>query len=169
MSDPDISIDPLITEAAKKAAITWVAVSGGPAKALWCTWLEDAICVVCGPGEQSDPGLAGAEECQVTLRGDHNGRIVTFTAAVVAVEPDSSDWDPVATGLAAKRLNATGGDTVARWATGNALYRLVPTAAKPQSGSGLPDGSLAAPVEPSSAARPTRKPFRLHRVKKRAS
>ncbi|MGH8876006.1 MAG: hypothetical protein ACRD0P_01470, partial [Stackebrandtia sp.] len=121
--------------------------------------------VVCGPGEQDDPGLSGASTCEVTLRGDHLGRIVDFRASVSRVAPGGEDWDEIATALAAKRLNSAGDDTVGRWARECALYRLTPGLVPPRSGTGLPSGDLAAVPIPSKAARPTRKPFRLHKVK----
>ncbi|MFD0788068.1 hypothetical protein ACFQZ8_29510, partial [Micromonospora azadirachtae] len=51
---------PLVDEVIKKAAVVWVSVSGGLARALWCAPLEGALLVISGPGEQSAPGLAGA-------------------------------------------------------------------------------------------------------------
>ncbi|MGH8792861.1 MAG: hypothetical protein ACRDXX_09470, partial [Stackebrandtia sp.] len=122
---------------------------------------------VCGPGEQPDPGLAGAQECRVALRGDHGGRIVGFVASVSPVDPATARWEEVAATLAGKRLNAPPGDTAARWATECVVYRLAPRDAAPESGASLPSTSLAAPPVPSEATRVPRKPFRLHRVKKR--
>ncbi|ADD40424.1 hypothetical protein [Stackebrandtia nassauensis] len=165
---PNPAPHPLTTEAAKKAQIAWIGVGSAPAACLWCLWIDDALHLVCGPGEQPDPGLDTADECHVTLRGDHNGRIVDFTATVARLDPADDSWSETATALAAKRLNATDGDTVERWRTECALYRLAPKPDEaPLSGAALPSASLAATVVPSPAARPTRKPFRLHRVKRR--
>lgn len=162
----EVAVPPHITEAAKKAQIAWVAIGAKPAACLWCLWHDDAIHLVCGPGEQDDPGLAEASECRVTLRGDHNGRIVDFTALVARVAPDTPSWDDTAAALAAKRLNATDGDTAQRWVRDCAIYRLTPEPdAEPTTGAALPSDDLAATVVDSSAARPTRKPFRLHKVK----
>ncbi|MFY1700294.1 MULTISPECIES: hypothetical protein [Micromonospora] len=153
----------------KKAAMAWVSVADGPARALWCVPLEAALFVVSGPGEQSAPGLAEAEQAQVTLRGDHGGRIVTWPARVQRVHPDTEAWENAAPLVAAKRLNAPGAaaDLVRRWADeGCALVRLVP-AGEPVSGDGLPAGSLAEPPRPAPVLRATRRPFRLHRVRRR--
>jgi hypothetical protein len=161
------AIDPLVAEAVKKAAIAWLDLGRGPARALWCTWSQDALYVVCGTGEQADPGLSEVDSCVVTLRGDHLGRIVDVSAQVSRIRPDTPDWEPATTALSAKRLNASGAGTVDRWAGECAVYRLTPVAGPARHGDQLPSDSLAAVPVPSDAARPTRKPFRLHRVKRR--
>ncbi|QGN45587.1 hypothetical protein ACN26Y_04485 [Micromonospora sp. WMMD558] len=169
MTDAERTTTPLVDEATKKAAVAWVAVPGGPALALWCFPLEGALLVVSGPGEQSAPGLADATHAQVTLRGDHGGRIVTWTADVSRVAPGSEDWETVAPLVAAKRLNAPGptADLVARWAAdGCALNRLTP-AGEPLAGAALPADSLAEVPREAPVVRATRKPFRLHRVRRR--
>lgn len=160
---------PLVDEATKKAAVAWVRVPGGPALALWCVPLDGALLVVSGPGEQTAPGLAGATEAEVTLRGDHGGRIVTWPARVTRIAPGGAEWATAAPLVAAKRLNASGSaaELVERWAaTGCALSRLEP-AGTPLAGTDLPDGSLAEPPRESPATRPARRPFRLHRVRRR--
>ncbi|MFJ6199735.1 hypothetical protein [Micromonospora sp. NPDC092111] len=153
----------------KKAAVAWVSVGDGPATALWCVPLEGALFVVSGPGEQSAPGLAEATGARVTLRGDHGGRIVTWPARVTRVTPGTPAWETSAPLVAAKRLNASGptADLVARWAAdGCALTRLVPDGT-PAAGAELPDGSLAEVPRDAPVVRTTRKPFRLHRVRRR--
>ncbi|MFC0528251.1 hypothetical protein [Phytohabitans kaempferiae] len=155
--------DPLVTEAMKKAAVAWVSVGDGPALALWCLPIDDALYVVSGPGEQSAPGLADAGAARVSLRGDHGGRIVTWPAEVTRVDPGSEEWATVAPQLAAKRLNAPGSATALaeRWAAECAVNRLAP-AGEPEARS---DGSEATPPRESPAARPAKRPFRLHRVR----
>jgi hypothetical protein len=160
---------PLVDEAMKKAAVCWVSVGGGPAYALWCLSLDGALMVVTGPGEQSAPGLADADAAEVTMRGDHGGRIVTWPARVTRLRPGTEEWETAAPLVAAKRLNAPGpaADLVARWAAEDcALNRLAPAGA-PVSGTGLPAGSLAEQPRPTPAVRATRKPFRLHKVRRR--
>ncbi|MFI9526418.1 MULTISPECIES: hypothetical protein [Micromonospora] len=153
----------------KKAAVAWVNVPGGPAYAVWCLPLEGALFVVSGPGEQRAPGLADADRAEVTLRGDHGGRIVTWPARVTRVRPGTDAWETAAPLVAAKRLNAPGptADLVARWAAeGCALSRLSPEG-EPVAGDALPDGSLAEPPRDAPPVRATRRPFRLHRVRRR--
>ena len=154
----------LIEEAAKKAAVAWLSVAGGPDYLVWTVWLGGAFFVVSGPGEQAAPGLAGAERVQVTLRGDHGGRVVTFPATVSTVDSADAAWAEFVPQLAAKRLNGAGsGEQLAqRWAGANAVSRLEPVAeVEPR-----PDGSLAAPPRPTAATRLPKRPFRLHRVRK---
>jgi hypothetical protein len=169
VTDAERTSTPLVDEAMKKAAVAWVSVPGGPALALWCLPLEGALFVVSGPGEQSAPGLADATEAQVTLRGDHGGRIVTWPARVSRLAPGTEHWETTAPLVAAKRLNAPGptAELVARWAAdGCAVNRLEP-AGEPLAGAGLPADSLAEVPRETPAVRATRKPFRLHRVRRR--
>lgn len=160
---------PLVVEAMKKAPIAWVATEGEPARALWCLAVDDSLYVVTGPDEQQAPGLADVTEARVTLRGDHGGRIVTWAAAVTRVRPGTEPWDEVAPQLAGKRLNASGdaASVVARWAETCTITKLTPAGDPIEAGSSLPDGSLAEPSRESPARRPTRRPFRLHRVRRR--
>ncbi|GAB3144244.1 hypothetical protein GCM10027290_22140 [Micromonospora sonneratiae] len=161
---------PLVEEAMKKAAVAWVAVGDSPALALWCVPIDGALHIVSGPGEQSAPGLAETSTAAVTLRGDHGGQIVTWSAAVTRVMPDSEQWATVAPQVATKRLNSpsNAADLVERWAAECVLSRLAPAGPPLAAGGSLPDGSLAAPPRETPATRPTRKPFRLHRVRRRA-
>lgn len=155
--------DPLVAEALKKAAVAWVSVDDGPALALWCLPIDDALYIVSGPGEQAAPGLAYADEARVSLRGDHGGRIVTWPAEVTRVDPRSEEWTTVVPQLATKRLNAPGSATALaeRWAAECTVNRLAPAGEPEDQG----DASGAAPPRESPAARPAKRPFRLHRVR----
>lgn len=155
-------VHPLIEEAAKKSAVAWL-----DGRAAWCAWFDDALYVVSGPGEQDLGELAAPVE--VTLRGDHGGRIVSWPAAAVRVEPGGAEWERVASQLAGKRLNASGGaaELVARWAAQCVVYALRPVDAPVRAGADLPAGSLAEEPRPTPATRPARRPFRLHRVRRR--
>lgn len=178
---PTAEVPPLVAEAMKKAAVAWVAVgatdavdatgvvSAGGAVALWCVPLDGALYVISGPGEQTAPGLAEATTARVTLRGDHGGRIVTWPAEVTRVTPGSDAWAAVAAQVAAKRLNSVepAAELTERWASECVLSRLAPAGAPLAAGVTLPADSLAAPPRPTPAARQTRKPFRLHRVRRR--
>jgi hypothetical protein len=169
MSNDGGVIHPLVEEAVKKAAIAWVSVPGGAAgRAVWCLWIDSALYVVTGPGEQVVPGLYTATEALVTLRGDHGGRIVTWPAAVRQVEPGGEEWSGVVPQLAGKRLNAAGtADELAeRWAEECVVVALTPAGEPVEAGTTLPDDSQAAPPRPSIAANPVRRPFHLHRVRR---
>ncbi|MEV6298057.1 hypothetical protein AB0M02_01475 [Actinoplanes sp. NPDC051861] len=160
----------VLEEAIKKAAIAWVSVGDGPAYGLWCMPVENSLAVVSGPGEQFAPGLAQAERAVMRLRGDHGGLIVQADAVVSRVLPGSPEWDEIAPQLATKRLNASGtaDDLVTRWVeTGCALVRLTPADDSAIGSPDLPAESAAAPPRDTPARVETRRPFRLHRVRKR--
>jgi hypothetical protein len=159
----------LVEEAVKKASLAWISVGGAAARGLWCMPLEGSLIVVSGPGEQSVPGLAGADRATVRLRGDTGGLIVVWEATVARLTPGSDEWETVAPQLANKRLNASGtaDELVARWAaTDCAVVRLTPADDKSVASPDLPDDSQAAPPRETPARIEVRKPFRLHRVRR---
>jgi len=160
---------PLVDEATKKAAVAWLTIPGGATGvAVWCLRIEDSLYVVSGPGEQPAPGLASAEACAVSVRGEHGGRIVSWPVTVARVWPQSEEWAAVATQLAGKRLNASGTneETVARWAESCVVSRLTPAGDPTEAGPTLSGDSGAAPPRPTPAAQRTAKPLRLHRVRR---
>jgi hypothetical protein len=160
---------PLIEEAIKKAAVIWLSAGGTPAVGLWCVPLDGSLFIVSGPGEQTAPALADTATAVVTMRGDHGGHIVTWTATVTRVEPGTEEWTTTAPLVAAKRLNASGSteEVVDRWARECVLHRLTPSGPPTEAGEALPQDAQAAEPRATPAARPTRKPFRLHRVRRR--
>ena len=159
---------PLVEEVMKKVAVAWLTVESQPAYAVWCLAVDGGVYVVSGPGEQAAPGLATASEATVTARGDHGGRIITWPVTVARVMPDTEEWETVTPQLAAKRLNAPANAeaTIARWAAGCAVSRLAPAGDPTEIGGTLPDESGATAVRETPAASRTRKPFRLHRVRR---
>lgn len=160
----------VLEEAIKKASIAWVSVDGGPAYGLWCMPVEGSLAVVSGPGEQFAPGLAQAGRASVRLRGDHGGAIVQAEAAVARVLPGSPEWDEIAPQLANKRLNASGTaeDLMTRWVEdGCVVVRLTPLTESAVGAADLPAESASEPPRETPARVETRRPFRLHRVRKR--
>jgi hypothetical protein len=160
----------VLDEAIKKAALAWVSVGDGPALGLWCMPLDGSLILVCGPGEQHAPELAEAARATVRLRGDTGGLIVVAEVAVARLTPGTDEWTEVAPQLAGKRLNASGtaDEVVARWATtGSAVLRLTPDQEDPVTAPDLPAGSAAAPPRDTPARIDVRRPFRLHRVRRR--
>jgi hypothetical protein len=160
---------PLVAEAMKKAAIVWLAVGGAPAYPVWCLGLDDALYVVTGADEQPTPGVDVGTTVEVSARGDHGGRIVSWAASAHRILPDSEEWATVAPQLAAKRLNAPGTSEalVARWAEHGAIYRLAPVGDEAATGASSDAPSGAAPPPPTPASRRTAVPFHLHKVKRR--
>jgi len=156
-------MDALVEEAAKKAAVAWIAVGGRPPALAWCAWLGGSLLVVTGEGEQAIPGLAESGSAEVSLRGDHGGRIVTFPAEVGRIAPADEDWAELVPQLAGKRLNGAGGaeDLARAWSERCVVNRLTP-AGDPAD---LPADAQAAPPRPTEATRIPRRPFRLHKVR----
>ena len=160
----------VLEEAMKKAALAWISVGDGPALGLWCMPLDGALIVVSGEGEQYAPGLAGATRAEVRLRGDNGGLIVVSEMAVARILPGSEDWDTVAPQLAGKRLNASGSadEVVARWvSSGAVVVRLTPDQQTPIVAPDLPSGTGAEPLRDTPAVVEVRKPFKLHKVRRR--
>src|SRR6476646_4034994 len=81
--------DPLIEEAAKKAAIAWVAVDGGLDYAVWCLPLDTGLLVVSCPGERDLPRVETVSAVNGSLRGDQGGGIVQYPVTVQRVRPES--------------------------------------------------------------------------------
>jgi hypothetical protein len=159
---------PLVDEVMKKVAVAWLTVDDRPAYGVWCLAVEGALYVVSGTGEQPAPGLATASLAAVTARGDHGGRIVTWPVTVTRVLPKTDEWDTVTPLLAAKRLNSpkNAEATIARWATECAVSRLAPSGDPVEVGDTLPADSGATTPRETPATRRTRRPFRLHRVRR---
>jgi hypothetical protein len=146
----------LVEEATKKSGLVWVNGPGVPARALWHVWHEGAACLVGdGPGEQPLPGLTDGGSAEVTVRSkDKGGRLVSWSAEVVELAPDSEAWQATVAELKGKRLNAPDGEAMPeRWGRECRVLRLVPTG----SVAPLPDGDLAQPPLPSPAT--TRQPI----------
>jgi hypothetical protein len=160
----------VLDEALKKAALAWVSVGDGPALGLWCMPLEGSLIVVTGPGEQYAPDLPGAQRATVRLRGDNGGLIVVAEMTVARILPGSDDWETVAPQLAMKRLNATGSadEVVARWVETNCtVVRLTPVEDATVTAPDLPSSSQAAEPRETPARVKARRPFRLHKVRRR--
>src|SRR4051812_13308106 len=104
----------LIEEATKKSGLVWV-----NGQAVWHAWVDGALCLVCGPGEQPPPaGLADGGGASVSVRSkDKGGRLVTWPAAVALLAPDGAAWAAATAELRTKRLNSPDGEGItARWA-----------------------------------------------------
>ena len=158
----------VLDEALKKAALAWVTVGDLPAVGVWCMPLDGSLVVVTGPGEQFAPGLAEASRATVHLRGDTGGLIVIAEMTVSRLTPGTEEWTATAPQLAQKRLNASGTaeQVVTRWAeTGCAVVRLTPSD-QDTTAPDLPSDSGAAAPRETPARNETRRPYRLHRVRR---
>ena len=140
----------LVEEATAKAGLIWITVPGGRPRAAWHHWHGGATHVVTGGVEQPLPGLADAAVCEVTVPSkDTGGRLVTWTASVSRVQPDSELWLQVVPPMHAKRLNPADGDQQPlRWAADCTVLRLEPSGQITAAPGSLPqDAGAAAPVQ----------------------
>jgi hypothetical protein len=155
---PGPDAHPLVAEVMKKAPLVWVELLGMPAAPAWCVWIDGALYIVSGPGEQPVPGLADASRASVVVRSaDTLARIVRWPAAVRRVQPGTEEWDAAVPTLLGKRLNLAGAEDAAkRWAAECVVNRLEPAADPDQAGASLPaTGHRAAPPATPAATRTT--------------
>jgi hypothetical protein len=149
---------PLVAEVMKKAPLVWLEIAGHGASPAWCLWIDGALYIVSGPGEQPVPGLADSTRVDVVVRSaDTLARIVRWPAAVSQVQPGTEEWEASAAALLAKRLNVPDAErAVARWASTCAISRLEPAGDPDELGSTLPaTGHRAAPPTTPAATRTT--------------
>ncbi|SEN52522.1 hypothetical protein SAMN05216267_1006120 [Actinacidiphila rubida] len=143
----------LVEEATKKSGLVWV-----NGQALWHAWVDGAMVVVGGPGEQPLPGLRDGGAAEVTVRSkDKGGRLVSWPARAGLLEPGGEPWRVAVAELKGKRLNSPDGEAITdRWARECTVFRLVPDGPPGEHPGAMPDGSGAATPPPSAAV--TRRP-----------
>lgn len=158
---PELLDHALVEEAAKKSGLLWVrgcdGDAGGPAVGLWHVWLDGAVCLVGGPGEQPLRGLPDGGTAEVTVRSkDKGGRLVVFRARVEELAPRSQRWAAAVEELKGKRLNAP--DFAAmpdRWADTCRVLRLVPvTRVAEPAAKTAGSGAAVPPPTPATTRRP---------------
>lgn len=145
----------LVEEATKKSGLVWV-----DGRALWHAWVDGAMCVVGGPGEQPLPSGAvdGGTVTVVVRSKDKWGRLVTWTGGVSLLSPHGEEWTAAVGELKGKRLNSVDGEGVAeRWARECQVFRVVPEGVPAEYPGSMPDASGAAVPEVSPAT--TRHPM----------
>lgn len=157
----------LVEEACRRSALVWVRVDGARARAVWHVWHDGAVCLVVDGGEQPLPGLGTAGEVTVVARSkDKGGRLISFTARVVPVLPDTAPWAPTAAALMSARLNAPDGERAPlRWAASSRILRLEPVAVV-EHPAAMPTGSLAATPAETPATTLGRLPYVLGRKRR---
>jgi hypothetical protein len=131
----------LVEEATKKSGLVWV-----DGQALWHVWLDGAMYVVGGPGEQPLPAFADGGTARVAVRSkDKGGRLVTWPARVRLLAPEGEAWTAAVAELKGKRLNAPDGEAITgRWARECQVFRLAPEGLPDEYPGAMPEGSGAA-------------------------
>lgn len=152
----------LVEEATKKSGLVWVRATGHlpeqPAQALWHVWVDGAMCVVGGPGEQPLGDLVDGATATVTVRSkDKGGRLVTWPALVSELAPGSEAWAAAVVELKGKRLNAPDAESMTdRWARECRVLRLTPAGAPSEAPGAMPAtrGAAAPLATPATTRRP---------------
>jgi hypothetical protein len=151
----------LVEEATKKSGLVWV-----NGQALWHAWVDGAMCVVGGPGEQPLPRLTDGGTARVAVRSrDKWGRLVSWNARVRQLAPGGEQWAAAAAELKGKRLNSPHGEAIVEWWGANCrLFRLEPDGL-PEEYPGMmsADSGAAVPV-PSGATTRSAAPSGLPRL-----
>jgi len=158
----------LIAELGKKTGVCWLRF-GGPRRAAWHTWYDDALHLVAGGTEQPLEDLAEADRVEVTMRSkEHGGRLVTWVGAVSVVGPDDPRWDEITSALVADRLNVPDlGRVKDDWAAHSVVVRVEPTGELlEQPGALSDDAHLATPPATEATTRGVL-PRVLHRRQRR--
>jgi hypothetical protein len=161
----------LIEEAGKKSGLIWISLPGvDQPRAAWHIWHGGAAYVVTGGIEQPLPGLPGADQVTVTVRGkDKGARLITWVANVTEVEPGTPEWDAVVPALAIARLNAPDAENQPRrWAREAYVLRLTPSGEVTETPETMPRDSLAAPPVDTPAARDDHRPRMFGAKRRRA-
>lgn len=116
--------DRLVAEALAKSGLLWLTSAAGSAPC-WHVVVDGVAYVVTGPGEQYSP--VHVRRTSVVARAkESRARLVAFDAEASVVSPEDDDWEAATGALKVGRLNAPGGDIVARWREEATVLRLVP-------------------------------------------
>jgi hypothetical protein len=169
----DVLATTLVDAACKGSSLVWITVGAAPARPAWHEWSDGRSYVVHARDadaarEQVVPGLADADQVDVSVRGDKQGRVVTWRARVTHLDPGSAAWEEAVALLRPKRLNETDPDGVAeRWAQTCHICALEPTGELVERPGSYDSRAGSAPPPPSPATTVTAKPYVLGRRTRR--
>ena len=128
--DPDRRDDraALVTDLGRRTGVCWVRV-GAVTQAVWHVWVDDALAVVSGGGEQPFPEVEDGGRVEVLMRSkDTGGLIVTWVGRASVVRPTDERWSTTTAALVAARLNLPQPSAAAeQWAEDSVVRRIVPT------------------------------------------
>lgn len=171
-SDLDLDVDALVAAAMKGSGLCWLTVGARAARPAWHVWDGERAYVVHArtddASEQPVPGLADADRVAVVVRGDKDGRVVTWHADVTHLRPGTPEWDEAVELLRGARLNERDPDTVPeRWAATCAIAVLAPDGTLAEAPGRYEQDDHAAAPPPSPATTVTAKPYVLGRRARR--
>lgn len=162
---PAVNVTRLLAEAANKSDVAWLRLPDGATHPIWFVWHDDgnprgagpALYIVSGPGEQPLPWLPS--EVEVIFRSkDTRGRLLTVTAAVREIPPESPQWSRAAEVLRPERLNTTG-DVEVRWRESATIHVLAPHGRPSDE---ITRGAGRRLLEPAPSTTAVRRPWHWH-------
>jgi hypothetical protein len=117
----------LVAELGRRTDVCWVR-SGDRTQLVWHAWVDDALAVVSGGGEQPFPEVPEGGRVEVVMRSkDSGGAVLTWSGRVDVVHPDDDAWDSTVRALLARRQNLPDPSEAPRsWAHRSVVRRLVP-------------------------------------------
>ncbi len=164
----------LAAEATRRSSVGWLRYGSlERARPFWYVWHENAAYLVAAghadSAEQALPDLAAAATAAVTCRAkDTRARLVTWRAEVTVLRPGTTQWDTAVQALRTERLNATDAARLPeQWAALAVVVRLDPTGEVVEGPGQMPSGDAAAPPPDSPATTTGRRPWVIHRRKRR--
>jgi hypothetical protein len=164
----------LAGEATRRSSVGWLRYGAlDRDRPFWYVWHDGAAYLVAAAApdspEQVVPGLTEVATAQVICRAkDSRARLVTWTAAVTVLPPGSPEWDAAVRLLRSDRLNAAhAAGLPEQWSASAAVVRLDPTGEVLEGPGQMPDEDGAAPPPDTPASTAGRRPFVVHRRKRR--
>ncbi len=165
-----VNVTRLLAEAASKSSILWIRLPDGAAHPAWFVWHDNedprgtgpAAYVVSGLGEQPLPWLPA--QVDLLLRSkDTGGRLITITAEVAEVTPESPVWDAAVEVIRPARLNLQGSpaEVEARWRAGCTIHVLTPHGRPHEQPGSYAVGSGARAVSPAKGTTIGWRPWHL--------
>lgn len=163
----------LVATATKASGLLWLTIASAGARPAWHVWSDGAAYLVHAredveSKEQQLPGLGTADDVEVSVRGDKDGRVVTWRATVEHLEPGAASWDSAVELLRGSRLNETDTAGLAqRWAQTCGIVVLRPTGELLEEPGRYDQASREVPPLTSPATTVTTKPYVLGRRARR--
>lgn len=148
--DPRVAAKETFSKAVQKGSILWVSVPRAPSRRrgglrrgredawhtqpVWFVRQDERIYVFSGPTEQEVPGLAEAEEVELTVRSkDLRSRVSRCPADVRVIDPSDPLFEEIGIKGLSERLNLPDGDAaLQRWRENCVLVELTPQFSRAQ-------------------------------------
>lgn len=125
-------------------------------QAIWFVWENGTVYVLNGAGEQNVPGLATAQEVELTVRSkDIRSAVARVPADVRRVVTGDEEWEQVANTMLSARLNIADEDeALARWREHGQILALTPRFGDIEEAAGAEQAEPAASAAGNDEAQP---------------